>query len=420
MAANQPLTGYLRVNRKYWLWVDLQPDNNDIISLKAVLVFQFNSLQAFSAKLYRSCSSNMTTAIFGSMLDVESGVPTPKPAYYSNSKSRDYGLPSPTPLKLDELQWNAVYTGPATPEATAETRTPAIQGDEDQTTTPGDRFGFQPSQEHLASEALQSWSQGANKWRVLSACVVYFNNGLSDSAPGALLPYMEDHYHISYSIVSLVFVAQALGFLTAAFFNEMIKNKIGYAKTYALSEFLLVVAYAIIVATPPYPVVVFTYFLVGLAASANNALSNVFCANLASSTVVLGAAQGAYGLGGTIGPIIATLIVSRGAIWSKYYFLTLGTCMFGGIVSFWSFRGFENERSNQLMSALERQAASQATSKRTLLAQALRYSVTIIGALFTFAYQGAEVSISGWVISFLITERQGDPGKVGYVSAGFW
>ena len=30
------------------------------------------------------------------------------------------------------------------------------------------------------------------------------------------------------------------------------------------------------------------------------------------------------------------------------------------------------------------------------------------------------MTISGWVVSFLIDYRHGDPSKVGYVSAGFW
>jgi fucose permease len=35
-------------------------------------------------------------------------------------------------------------------------------------------------------------------------------------------------------------------------------------------------------------------------------------------------------------------------------------------------------------------------------------------------YQGAEVSISGWVISYLIHHRKGDPSQVGNVTSGFW
>jgi fucose permease len=35
-------------------------------------------------------------------------------------------------------------------------------------------------------------------------------------------------------------------------------------------------------------------------------------------------------------------------------------------------------------------------------------------------YQGAEVAISGWVISYLIHYRRGDPSHVGNVTSGFW
>lgn len=52
--------------------------------------------------------------------------------------------------------------------------------------------------------------------------------------------------------------------------------------------------------------------------------------------------------------------------------------------------------------------------------QALKSKTVILGSLFIFAYQGAEVSISGWVISFLIANRNGNPASVGYVTAGFW
>jgi fucose permease len=65
-------------------------------------------------------------------------------------------------------------------------------------------------------------------------------------------------------------------------------------------------------------------------------------------------------------------------------------------------------------------AAEEAASKMKNLKLALKNKVTIFGALFIFAYQGAEVSISGWFISYLINYRNGDPAKVGYVTAGFW
>jgi len=57
-------------------------------------------------------------------------------------------------------------------------------------------------------------------------------------------------------------------------------------------------------------------------------------------------------------------------------------------------------------------------NKMQQMKEALKNPATLAGALFIFAYQGAEVSTSGWVISFLISYRGGDPSKVGYVTSG--
>lgn len=35
------------------------------------------------------------------------------------------------------------------------------------------------------------WDPYMNRFRLLSICLMNFGNGLNDSAPGALIPYME-------------------------------------------------------------------------------------------------------------------------------------------------------------------------------------------------------------------------------------
>jgi fucose permease len=342
----------------------------------------------------------MATAAFLSGLDIESGIKHLDPIHQKSIPSTG---PSPSPLELDQLEWGVAYTGPSTPEALAGTINPIDQssGIQSNLNSPAaieDRDQVQTAQDQTEIAFAQRWSYFSNKWRVLTCCVLYLADGMSDSAPGALLPYMEKHYSIGYAVVSLIFVSQAAGFLAAAFITDTLKTRLGLAKTYSLSQFVMVTAFAMIIATPPFPVVVFSFFLNGWAMSINIALSNVFCANLANSTVILAAAQGAYGIGGTIGPIIATSLVSRGVIWSRYYIITLITCVFGAVASGWSFRYYETEYGVHLTSTLEREAGRQVevnasrSSKRSLLIQALKYGVTLIGALFTFGYQGAEVS----------------------------
>jgi fucose permease len=362
------------------------------------------------------------TSKFGAFFDMESAsvaVRGPAPIHYKDT------IPTPNAIELDEISWGAHYNGSNTPGE-------GYQSPHSGAQTP--RFDTEftisrpptPKQSGAANIAL-SWSNPPkNKWRVLSCCLVLFGNGMNDSAPGALLPSMEKHYNIGYAVVSLIFVSQAAGFILSAFFNDAILNRLGRAKSLMLAELLIVFGYIVVVCTPPFAVAVTAYLIVGFGYSVGLALINVFCANLADSTVVLGVANGFYGLGGVVGPIIATSMVSHGLSWSRYYLITLGLrSLVVGIVglAFWN---YEKETPTNLLDALERTASRRAAldagepTTRQLFAQSLKNRITIMGALFVFAYQGAEVSISGWVISFLINYRHGDPAQVGYVTAGFW
>jgi fucose permease len=165
-----------------------------------------------------------------------------------------------------------------------------------------------------------------------------------------------------------------------------------------------------------------SFFLLGFGAAINLALNNVFCANTHPPSVVLGLAHGSYGVGGIIAPIIGTAIVSHGVLWSRFYFLTVGLRLCCIAFAAWSFWSYQEDTEETLLepTGSRQTAAEDAASKLKNLKLALKNRVTIFGALFIFAYQGAEVSISGWFISYLINYRNGDPAKVGYVTAGFW
>lgn len=238
------------------------------------------------------------------------------------------------------------------------------------------------------------------------------------------------HYDLGYALVSLIFVGNALGFIIAACFIDGIRERLGRAKSIALGETLIACGYIPFVCTAPFPVIVLSYFLIGFGVALNLAISNVFCGSVRNSTTALGTLHGSYGVGGTFGPLIATSIVAvGGATWSRYYFLTLGLTVFNACFAVWSFWGDEKEATQQqpLNAATQAPAdgntqpsTSNSSASFSRMLSALSLRVVLLGALFIFAYQGAEVSISGWVISFLIADRNGDPSRVGYVTAGFW
>jgi hypothetical protein len=66
-------------------------------------------------------------------------------------------------------------------------------------------------------------------------------------------------YSIGYAVVSTIFVAQAIGFICAAFFINSITNKFGRSKALMLASLLLVASYVTLVVEPLFPVVALGY-----------------------------------------------------------------------------------------------------------------------------------------------------------------
>ncbi|KAH6614144.1 major facilitator superfamily domain-containing protein [Boeremia exigua] len=353
----------------------------------------------------------MASSSLHGVFDIQS-VP-PAPTYQQSKGKRPTGvLPD---VELESIHGKDSFDQPATG-----TQTPKTPHQIEASCPPS------PTQHEDAVGLVQTWNNPSmNKWRLLCCCMIYFGNGLNDAVVGALIPYMEAHYHNSHTIMSLIFIGNAVGFIAAAPLVTWVLAKLGRARTLIFAELFLIAAYVMLVCTPPFAVVIIAFLLIGYGAATSLALNNVFCANIQPSSAVLGAAHGSYGIGGTIAPIIGTALVSQGILWSRFYFVLLALRFFCVAFAAWAFRNYEEDSSATLLTALEQtasrqQAAEGPGSKARELRLALQNRVTIFGALFIFAYQGAEVALSGWIISFLINYRDGDPAKVGYVTAGFW
>ncbi|KAK9240015.1 major facilitator superfamily domain-containing protein [Lipomyces kononenkoae] len=285
-----------------------------------------------------------------------------------------------------------------------------------------------------------------NRWRLLACCWTVFALGMSDGAPGALLPYIEAYYNVNYAEVSTIWMATSLGFIVTAVFSHYVYVRIGRAGMLTVGPAILVVMYALIVATPPFGVVVVGFFFGGLGMACVVANVNVFLSYLANTEACFGIAHGSYGAGATISPLIATAMVSRGIKWSYYYSILLVFNIVGALLSAWAFEGCDRDLGTLYMLKKYKKLgnASQTTDaivpvtslssnmppmpvtlensekEKSIYRQALRDRVTWLAASLILFYQGAEVSIGGWIVSFMIETRRGDPRAVGYVASGFW
>jgi fucose permease len=164
---------------------------------------------------------------------------------------------------------------------------------------------------------------------------------------GALIPYIEDDYDIGHAIVSLVFIANAAGFLLAAPCTHTIRAKLGYPGSYALPMGLLAAGYTALACHPPFPVVVAAFFLLGFGMALSIAMNNVFCANMANPTTALGCFSG---VGGVIAPLLATAVVSNDTRWTFFYIITLRITSINLLLPSWAFAGYDENSATLLAS----------------------------------------------------------------------
>lgn len=86
---------------------------------------------------------------------------------------------------------------------------------------------------------------------------------------------------------------------------------------------------------------------------------------------------GSYGVGGTVAPLIATAMVSKGIKWSYFYFILVGLTVLNAFFSAYIFMGSEHD--SPVPQAAEK--------KGDVTRNSIKNKYTLITALFIFAYQ---------------------------------
>lgn len=119
-----------------------------------------------------------------------------------------------------------------------------------------------------------------------------------------------------------MFLSPFVGYTVSAILSNLIHQTLGRRGITIIAPTCHVIAFAVISAHPPFPVLVIMYILVGLGSGFHNAAWNVWIGNMANSHEVLGFFHGFYGVGATISPLVATsLIIKAGWEWYSYYYL---------------------------------------------------------------------------------------------------
>ncbi|KAG7152156.1 Bypass of stop codon protein 6 like [Verticillium longisporum] len=253
----------------------------------------------------------------------------------------------------------------------------------------------------IGEEEPQGLSR-ATKLKLLAAGVSFFVSGTNDGSIGALVPYFIRDYELSTAVASIIYGANFLGWLFAAFTNTYLTQRFGLGGLLVFGAALQVVAHALRSWKPPFPFFCITFAVVCLGQAYQDTGCNTYVACAKGAHRWLAFIHAMYMAGCFVAPFIATAVASAGttSYWYLYYTFPLALGVGNLALACYAFRDTIHFRGRL------RSGANNTPNAETQLA-------------FFFFYIGGVLTAVGWIVEFLVEVRDGNLAHMGYVPAGF-
>ncbi|PVF98696.1 MFS general substrate transporter [Serendipita vermifera] len=273
-----------------------------------------------------------------------------------------------------------------------------------------------------------------------------------NGSTGPLLPVYQDFYHLTFLIVSMIFISNCLGCLTSAVLNVWISRRVAFSKILVLAVVFQIIAYSILSGAPPFALMCIGFYINGMGMSLLNSQCNSLLSMLHNPTA-MGLAHASYGVGALVAPLLSTQFAdyytrTHARNWSLYYAILIGASLsnFVSFVTILRGAGYEEvlkgmgvsqQEEIELRNNMSRtesgndstvdvaqtetgdSAFTRSTKEGNTFGIVLKQVHVHVLAAFVFIYVGVEVTIGGWIVTFMINERGGGPSS-GYVSSGFF
>ncbi|KAJ7882047.1 major facilitator superfamily domain-containing protein [Mycena olivaceomarginata] len=241
------------------------------------------------------------------------------------------------------------------------------------------------------------WSQVTIQ-RLQATCQLNFiiHLGWNDGTSGPLIPKMQEVYHVQFLLVSVIFVLASVGYISGALINMRWTNRVSFGKVCALCQ---AAAYAIQAPAPPFPLFVISFALSGIGIAIQNAQANAYVASLEhNSEIYMG------------------MLHCQTQHWSFHYLVSLGLAISNVVILTLTFRFRTLDES---LARIGEAVPETNSSDRSNFRQILSIKTVQVLAFFILVYVGVEVTIGGWITTYIIDVRGGG-ASAGYISSGFF
>ncbi|KAF2838125.1 MFS transporter [Patellaria atrata CBS 101060] len=261
-------------------------------------------------------------------------------------------------------------------------------------------------------------------FKLLSCGFCFFFAGTNDGAIGPLVPYMLRTYHISTGSIAIIYASTFSGWLLAGLTNSHLRNYLPFGMILLFGSFVQLLAHVLRPWTPPFGLFAASFCLNALGMAYQDSHANTYVSSVKDAHRWLGFIHAMYALGCLVGPFVATAVATsgKGERWLFFYAVEAGlgvANLVGVVVTFWDTLGFNSTAQEE-----GREGERGEIGKNKEAVREIKETFKLPGlwmlSLFYFSFLGAGITAGGWIVEYLVTIRNGELSKVGYVPSGLW
>ncbi|KWU41146.1 MFS general substrate transporter, partial [Rhodotorula sp. JG-1b] len=238
--------------------------------------------------------------------------------------------------------------------------------------------------------------------------------GMNDSATGANLDSMQEHYHVDYDKISIVFLANTAGYFLSSMSSSFMLHHFGLQPSLLVACAGMSIGCVVLSIAPPFPAFIVMLMFMGFGSGLINPPQ---CITIViaheEDGVLMSLLYSCFGLGAMISPLAIGAFLDRGYAWNRYYNIPLGISLLLAVVGFFVFRGCKSAK-GEVVHARSKMSAQQ-RMKRAFGIRAVWVGIVLI----VLAFASTDI-LSAWSVSFLLSKRNAPAASSRYVLSGLW
>ncbi|SGY59987.1 BQ5605_C007g04368 [Microbotryum silenes-dioicae] len=316
-------------------------------------------------------------------------------------------------------------------------------------------------------------SRRRSNMEIARICLSYGMNfmfGISAAAIGSNIPSISAQYHVSFALLSTVFLTNRVGFFLACVLSSYLMHNFSVRATLMCGNAFWVMSCLILLLQPSFALVVLAFTGMG-AGTGLTEPAIVTVITREQSPVLTSCLYSSFAFGAIFSPLINGSFADRNILWTNFFYIPLGLCVLLSIANVFIFRTYEADLLKAEQEELRRRTVvnfairyptrpetegqdrrkslflstsavknthpearedgltseathSSSTSSKpnatALLLRVLRHKVTWIGFALIVLTMSEGETLGGWSTTYFLQVKHAPAGMSRYISSGKW